>query len=187
MDDEVRAVQDVATPEFATLVQLAATVGARRGTLVALRWGDVDLGRGVITFSRSIAESEDGTVEKGTKADRPYSVTLGPDTKEMLGEPASARRRAEFVGVPFGAGSSSSRRRSDALEPGVALARVAALQHPGRRGRVRLHDSAHGGEPDAHGRSRHIVVAERLGCTEANILRTYLVTSSQGRIKRRPS
>ena len=55
---EVRSVQQVTTPEFATFIQLAATVGARRGTLVALRWGDVDFERATITFSRSIAESE---------------------------------------------------------------------------------------------------------------------------------
>ena len=53
--------------EYATFIQLAATVGARRGTLVALRWGDVDLGRAIVTLPRSIAQSEDGTVEKGTK------------------------------------------------------------------------------------------------------------------------
>ena len=81
---DVRAVQNVSTPEYATFIQLAATVGARRGTLVALRWGDVDLGRAIVTLPCSIAQSEDGTVEKGTKLDRTYSVTLGPDTKEML-------------------------------------------------------------------------------------------------------
>lgn len=100
---EVRSVQQVTTPEFATFIQLAATVGARRGTLVALRWGDVDFERATITFSRSIAESEYGTVEKGTKADRSYAVTLGPDTKEMLSAHADrAKERSAVVGVAFG-------------------------------------------------------------------------------------
>ncbi len=95
------------TPEFAAFIQLAATVGARRGTLVALRWGDIDLERATITFSRAIAESKDGTVEKGTKSDRTYAVRLGPDTKEMLaghaaGEGACGRggrrvRQSSFV------------------------------------------------------------------------------------------
>jgi hypothetical protein len=40
---EVRAVQDAATREFASFIRLAATVGARRGTLVVLRWGDCHL------------------------------------------------------------------------------------------------------------------------------------------------
>ena len=101
---DVRAVQDVSTPEYATFIQLAATVGARRGTLVALRWGDVNLGRATITFLRvRYAESEDGTIEKGTKSDRTYSVTLGPDTKEMLAAHARrSRTRAAVVEVEFG-------------------------------------------------------------------------------------
>lgn len=90
----VRAVQDVAPPQFGTFVQLAATVGARRGTLVGLRWGDVDFDRGTVTFSRAIAESLDGPVEKGTKADRPYTVVLGPATGAVLAE---HRRRAVEV------------------------------------------------------------------------------------------
>ena len=95
---DVRAVQEVSTPEFAIFIQLAATIGARRGTLVALRWGDVDLERATVTFSRSIAESEDGTVEKGTKSDRTYSVTLGPDTKEMLAIHAGRSREPRSCG-----------------------------------------------------------------------------------------
>jgi integrase len=133
---DVRAVQDVATPEFATFIQLAATVGARRGTLVALRWGDVDLERAMITFSRSIAEAEYGTVEKGTKSDRSYSVTLGPDTKEMLSPSmpvaqASAPQRSESRSDKAPSSSLTTSRRT--LEPGLALARLAALQRPGRR------------------------------------------------------
>jgi hypothetical protein len=49
---QVRAVQDEAAPAFAAFLQLAATLGARRGTLLALRWGDVDIKRATITFSR---------------------------------------------------------------------------------------------------------------------------------------
>ena len=79
---------------------------ARRSTLVALRWGDVDLGAGTATFSRSIAESDDGDVEKGTKADRPYVTSLGPSTVSVL--TADRRRAAEqamSIGIAIGPGS----------------------------------------------------------------------------------
>jgi integrase len=69
---------------FAAYVQLAATVGDRRGTLVALRWGDLDLEAGSATFTRAIAASGDGLVEKGTKADRSYVSSLGPSTVSAL-------------------------------------------------------------------------------------------------------
>ena len=49
--DDVRAVQAVTPAAFAAYVQLAATVGARRGALLALRWGDLDLEAGSATFT----------------------------------------------------------------------------------------------------------------------------------------
>ncbi len=173
---DVRAVQEVSTPEFATFIQLAATIGARRGTLVALRWGDVDLERATVTFSRSIAESEDGTVEKGTKSDRTYSVTLGPDTKEMLAIHAGrSRERAAAVGVEFG---QSSFVFSDDVVSHWSLAwpSHAWQRFSARAGiaRVRLHDLRHTAASQMLMAGVPIsVVAERLGCTEGNILRTY--------------
>ena len=173
---DVRAVQEAATPEFACFVQLAATVGARRGTLVALRWGDVDLGRGTITFSRSIAEAEYGTVEKGTKADRSYPVTLGPDTKAMLTAHAvRSQERAEKAGVPFGPESFVF------SDDGVSHWSLpwpshAWLRYSARAGvaRMRLHDLRHTAASQMLMAGVPIsVVAERLGCTEANILGTY--------------
>jgi integrase len=173
---DVRAVQDVATPEFATFIQLAATVGARRGTLVALRWGDVDLERATITFSRSIAEAEYGTVEKGTKADRSYPVTLGPDTKQMLAAHAvRAEERARKIGVPFGPESFVF------SDDGVSHWSLpwpshAWLRYSARAGvaRMRLHDLRHTAASQMLMAGVPIsVVAERLGCTEANILGTY--------------
>jgi integrase len=173
---DVRAVQEVATPEFATFIQLAATLGARRGTLVALRWGDVDLERAMISFSRSIAEAEYGTVEKGTKADRSYSVTLGPDTKEMLSAHAGrAKERAAVVGVAFGRASFVF--SDDGVEHwSLAWPSHAWQRYSSRAGvaRMRLHDLRHTAASQMLMAGVPIsVVAERLGCTEANILGTY--------------
>ncbi|HYA45027.1 MAG TPA: site-specific integrase [Acidimicrobiales bacterium] len=174
---QVRSVQDVARPAFASFLQLAATVGARRGTLVALRWRDVDLERSTITFSRAIAESADGDIEKGTKADRAYTVSLGPATAQLLRE--HRRRAAEAalaVGRPldgdcFVFSDDGGTAHWDLSWPSHAWKHYSTMAGlPGWR----LHDLRHtaasqmlmAGVPIA-------VVAERLGCTEVNILRTY--------------
>jgi integrase len=175
--DDVRAVQAAATPAFATFVQLAAAVGARRGTLVALRWSGIDLDEGTATFTHSIAESENGEVEKGTKADRPYVASLGPSTVSML---AAHRQRAIeqelSIGVSLGPESfvfsdDGGSTHWDLSWPTHAWRRysVKAGVEP-----TRLHDLRHlaasqmlmAGVPIS-------IVAERLGCTEANVVRTY--------------
>ena len=81
--DDVRAVQAVAPAGFAAYVQLAATVGARRGR--SLPSGGVTSisrqGRDVHTGDRRVRRR---VVEKGTKADRPYVSSLGPSTVSAL-------------------------------------------------------------------------------------------------------
>jgi len=175
--DEVRRVREVATPEFATFLQLAATVGARRGTLVALRWRDVDLQRFTITFSRAIAESASGPVEKGTKADRAYTVSLGPATVQVLSQHrARAIEAALAVRRPL---EDSSFVFSD--DGGVTHWSLAWPSHAWQRystraglAHWRLHDLRHTAASQMLMAGVPIpVVAERLGCTEANILRTY--------------
>ena len=66
-----------APPGFALYIKLAATVGSRRGSMVALRWGNVDLEAAQITLERAIAESQTGQIEKGTKAEHTYVVSVG--------------------------------------------------------------------------------------------------------------
>jgi integrase len=175
--EEVRAVQSVATPDFAAYVQLAATVGARRGTMIALRAGNVDLASRRVTFTRSIAEGINGQVEKGTKADRPYAVSLGDATRRVLAEHLErSAERARSLAIEYGPKSFFF---SD--DGGLTHWNLSWPSHAWRRyalragiDHVRLHDLRHtaasqmlmGGVPIS-------IVAERLGCTEANILRTY--------------
>ncbi len=174
---EVRAVQALSRPDFATFVQVAATVGARRGTLVALRWGNVDLDGRRATFLRSIAESVDGPVEKGTKADRPYTVALGAATASVLADHRHlAVERALAVGAALGPTSFVF------SDDGVLTHRnlswpTHAWQRFARRAGVegaRLHDLRHTAVSQMLMAGIPIsIVAERLGCTEANVLRTY--------------
>ncbi len=175
--DEVRAVQAVAPAGFAAYVQLAATVGARRGTLVALRWGDLELEKGYATFTRAIAESGDGVVEKGTKADRPYVSSLGPSTVSALqAHRQRAIEQARRIGTPFGAESFVF---SD--DGGLTHWNLSWPSHAWKRYSAkadvqptRLHDLRHTAASQMLMAGVPIsIVAERLGCTEGNILRTY--------------
>jgi integrase len=137
----------------------------------------MDLERKTATFSRSIAESRDGPVEKGTKADRPYTVSLGSSTAAMLAEHyRRAAERALAAGVPFKRDSFVFSDDGGASHWSLAWPSHAWHRYAERAGvtGLRLHDLRHtaasqmlmGGVPIS-------VVAERLGCTEGNILRNY--------------
>jgi integrase len=63
---------------------LAAITGARRGQLLALRWGHVDLEGGCLRIQRSIVEGPDGPVLVPTKTRRSYRLSLGAGMLELL-------------------------------------------------------------------------------------------------------
>ena len=54
-------------PDLATFIMLAASSGARRGELLALRWSDIDLERRTLSIERGIVRVGDNLVEQGTK------------------------------------------------------------------------------------------------------------------------
>jgi integrase len=64
-------------PDLACFLLLAATTGARRGELCAIRWSDLDMKVGSLTISRSIVETQ-GTVliEKDTKTHLSRRIAL---------------------------------------------------------------------------------------------------------------
>ncbi len=55
-------------PTWGAFFRLAIHTGMRRGELLALRWADVDLDRGVVTVRRTMTEDEDGRPVMGTAA-----------------------------------------------------------------------------------------------------------------------
>jgi integrase len=142
-----------------------------------LRWGSVNLDERRATFSRSIAESVDGLVEKGTKADRPYTVALGTATAAMLGDHRRlAVERALAVGAALGPtffvfSDDGGLTHWNLSWPTHAWQRYA--RRAGVEG-ARLHDLRHTAASQMLMAGIPIsIVAERLGCTEANVLRTY--------------
>lgn len=71
-------------PQLATFVLLAASTGARRGELLALRRGDVNLERGVVSIERGVVLVQRRIIEHGTKSHQSRRVTIDSDTVATL-------------------------------------------------------------------------------------------------------
>jgi len=73
-------------------LRLAATSGARRGELCALRWKHIDLDKGALLIERSIVENGTGElIEKDTKTHAARRIRLDPGTVERRREHRAAR------------------------------------------------------------------------------------------------
>jgi integrase len=172
------AIAAAASPAVAALFTLAASTGARRGTLVALRWGDLDLDAGTVVFAHAIAVGDNGPVRKGTKANRPYAVHLPEAALRVLRE-HRARAVETALGIGLAAGLADLYVFSD--DGGPHHWNVGYPSHAWRIACIRagitscrFHDLRH------YAATRMLAaavptrtVAERLGCTEANVIRTY--------------
>ncbi len=69
---------------LATLVRLAAATGARRGSLLGLRWCDIDWESGVITFRCAVAKVPGGVRVKDSKTGAIIRVIVGRGTLDQL-------------------------------------------------------------------------------------------------------
>jgi integrase len=65
---------------------LAATTGARRGQLLALKWADVDFTHASLSFQRAWVEGRNGPVLAPTKTRRSHRVALDPYSQHLLEE-----------------------------------------------------------------------------------------------------
>jgi integrase len=83
---------------MAMLLEMAASLGARRGEVMALRWTDIVAGRAFI--SRSLTQTKGGLQFKDTKTGEPRVVKIPGDTLVKL--EAHRKRQDEFRGQ-FGA------------------------------------------------------------------------------------
>jgi integrase len=77
---------DEVDPDFGVFLRLAATTGARRSQLCALRWTDADLAGSTVTFARGLVDGGPGVglVEKPTKTGLVWKVALAPGTVKRL-------------------------------------------------------------------------------------------------------
>ncbi len=87
-------------PDFAVLLWLAATTGARRGELCALRWSNVDLEAAEFVIVRNLIQRDGQLVEKDTKTHAARRIALHEDSVALLAEHwARCEQRAEACGV----------------------------------------------------------------------------------------
>jgi integrase len=177
-DDIRRVIAAAPNPLTGAYFELAAMTGARRGTLVALRWSDVDLEAGTVSCVQAVAEGCDGQVLKQTKADKAYAVTVaGPVIEALRDQRIRAIESAMALGVAGRLEELFVFSGDGGLTPWNVSWPTHAWHDACRRAGVapiRLHDARHfsatrllaGGVPVR-------VVADRLGCTEGNVIRTY--------------
>jgi integrase len=83
---QLLAVTYEADPDFAVLLWLAATTGARRGELCALRWSSVDLDAAELVIVRNLIVRGGQLVEKDTKTHAARRIALHDDSVALLEE-----------------------------------------------------------------------------------------------------
>jgi integrase len=148
--DQVAALLDAlrhSDPPLFCFLRLAASTGARRSQLLALRWGDIDWERAAISFTRALVQGIHGPELRWTKTHRTYRVELDRETLKVLlahrsASETNARQAArQITDNAFVFGS-----RPDGGEPWlpnwltkrfVSARRAAGLPH------FRLHDLRH--------------------------------------------
>jgi integrase len=134
-------------PDLAVFILLAASTGARRSELIALRWSDIDLENRSVRIGRGIVLGLGGLVEKDTKTHSVRTVALDDATvSAMTIHRAGALARlaeagfdwcsASFVFTPTVDGSTS-------WFPDSASRRFRRLCEAAKISGVRLHDLRH--------------------------------------------
>jgi integrase len=73
------------SPEWATVITMAALTGLRRGELCGLKWSDVDWRGSAIMVRRSIWHTNDGWGEKDPKSHQIRRLLLGEHAMAVLG------------------------------------------------------------------------------------------------------
>ena len=79
-------------PELGRFLHLAATTGARRGELCALRWNNIDWTASALTIGRAVIEVHGGLAEKDTKTHATRRIALDPGTLAVLAQHHDAAR-----------------------------------------------------------------------------------------------
>lgn len=148
--NEARAFLEAVEDEpLGPLAALALVTGLRRGELLALRWGDVDVSRGTLTVARALARAPGGgyavAEPKSRRARRTIAVA-------GFGRIALERRAAAQAGERAAAGAAWVDRDgvifTDPLGRPWAPETVTSAWHAlvarsGVKGRLRLHDMRH--------------------------------------------
>ena len=134
-------------PTFATFLLLAATTGARRSELLALRWSDFDEGASRVTIARALVNSSEGFVVKDTKTHAVRYVAVDPTTALALeGHRQRAINAAAACGTVLGPDAILFSHEADSTAPWRPDSTTRAFRNLVRRAGVNgahLHDLRH--------------------------------------------
>lgn len=141
------SVVDDDEPELGCFVRMAASTGARRSQLCGLRWSDVDLDTGSVTFARGVVDGPDGLVVKDTKSHRAYAVAIDQPVVDLLrNQHARMTERAHLAGTAVAKDGYLFSHDADCRDPwrpdGVTH-RFTRLRTKAGMPTVRLHDLRH--------------------------------------------
>jgi integrase len=134
-------------PELGHFLHLAATTGARRGELCALRWRNVDIDMGTLSIERAIIEAPGGIIETDTKTHASRRIALGEVTLAVLeAQRLLAVGRASTIGIDVDPDAYVFSREPDghsAWTPGAVTKRFSILRRTLGFDVIRLHDLRH--------------------------------------------
>jgi integrase len=134
-------------PQLARFLHIAASTGARRGELCALRWSNLNTESQTLTIERSIIEVPGGLAEKDTKTHANRRIALDPGTLDVFEE-----QRIEMLNFARGASLKLtddsyifSREPDGAIPwtPGTVTRRFEMIRHALGYDKIRLHDFRH--------------------------------------------
>jgi integrase len=149
-DDVLRLLAEAETsdPDLGCFLWLAATTGARRGELCALRWSDVDLDAGTLVIARSLVEGRGSElVEKDTKTHAVRQIALDKGSSSQLQRQRErCRQRAAECGTSLPDSAfvfSSEPQGPQPWVPNDVTKRFIRVRQAVNMSGVRLHDLRH--------------------------------------------
>jgi integrase len=134
-------------PEFANFLHIAATTGARRGEICALRWCNVNFNVASLTVERNVIEVPGGLLEKDTKTHAARRIALDADTVAVfVSQREFAQARAATIGAEVQDSDFVFSREPDGSRPWTpdnVTKRFVILRDQLGYDRMRLHDLRH--------------------------------------------
>jgi integrase len=178
-DEQIRRFLDHARADrlYAAYV-LAFTTGARRGEILGVRWEDLDLDAGLVTFAQALVTyiADDGATrvecsEPKTEAGR-RTIALDPGTVAALRahRARQAEERLAWGEAWTDSGLTFAREDGTPLSPGAVTRAFASLSKRAGLPAIRFHDTRHSYATVARAAGVPIeVVSRRLGHARTSI------------------
>lgn len=134
-------------PDLARFLHIAATTGARRGELCAMRWSNINFEARTLTIERSIVEVPGGLFEKDTKTHANRRIALDIDTLAVFEDQLEdAEALASETGRAVDNDGFVFSKDNDGVTPwtpGAVTKRFAQVRDELGYGDMRLHDLRH--------------------------------------------